>query len=96
MSFAFYKLTLKLNLDCFIRIMPSDRPMCDLIKHGVAVESLETLFRLETVPRHYFYCHGLGLEYTVLVPCLVKTFIKTVGNNASCAHAILSKVVILS
>jgi len=55
--------------------------------------SLETLSRLETVSRQYFYCLGLGLglegyclglglglglECNVLVSCLVETFIKTV------------------
>jgi len=51
--------------------------------------SLETLSRLETVSRQYFYCLGLGLdlegyylglgpECNVLVSCHVETFIKTV------------------
>ena len=67
----------------------------------------ETLSRLETVLRQYFHCLGfglkghcfdldLGLEYTTLVSCLVETFIKTVGHNANCTCAILTKVVILS
>jgi len=49
--------------------------------------SLEKLSRLDTVSRQYFhclgvglegYCLGLGLECSVSVSCLVKTFIKTV------------------
>ena len=69
--------------------------------------SLETLSRLETVFRQYFHCLGLGLEgycfgldlgleYTALVSCLVETFIRTVGPNANCTCAILTKVMILS
>ena len=57
----------------------------------------------------YFHCLGLGLglegycfgfdfslEYTVLVSCLVETFINTVGHNANCTCAIFTKVVLLS
>jgi len=53
--------------------------------------SLETLSRLKTVSRQYFHCLGLGLglegyclglglglECSILVSCLVETFIKTV------------------
>ena len=71
--------------------------------------SLKKLACVETVFRQYFHCLGLGLglegycfgldlglEYTVLVSCLVETFIETIGYNANCTCATLTKVVILS
>ena len=61
--------------------------------------SFETLSRLETVFYHLgleSYCLGLDLGYTVLVLCLIETFIKTVESNANGAYALSSKVVVVS